>query len=75
MAIWWYKDSDKEEYESRYTGDERQAIDDAATAAQERDRNMEERLKQSADRAAALQQQGGDGCGLYCHDAGWFGNN
>jgi len=53
-------DADKEKYESQYVGDERQAIDDAAAQAQERDRQMEEQLRRSADRAAALQQQDGD---------------
>ena len=50
----------KEEYESKYSDDERQAIDDRAADAQERDRQMEEQLRQSASRAAELQQQGGD---------------
>ena len=54
------KDADKEEYESKYSDDERQAIDDKAAAAQERDKEMEEQIRQSAARAAALQQQGGD---------------
>ena len=53
-------DADKEEYESKYSDDERQAIDDAAAAAQERDRQVEEQLRRSAERAAALQQQNGD---------------
>ena len=53
-------DADKEEYESKYSDDERQAIDDKAAAAQERDKEMEEQILQSAARAAALQQQGGD---------------
>lgn len=56
-------DAGKEEYESKYSDDERQAIDDkaaATTSAQERDREMEEQIRQSAARAAALQQQGGD---------------
>ena len=51
-------DAGKEEYESKYSEDERQAIDDRATEAQKRDRQMEEQLRQSASRAAALQQQG-----------------
>ena len=54
------KDADKEEYESKYADEERQAIDDKAAAAQERDKEMEEQIRQSAARAAALQQQGGD---------------
>ena len=53
-------DAGKEEYESKYSEDERQAIDDRAADAQERDRQMEEQLRQSASRAAALQQQGED---------------
>ena len=53
-------DAGKEEYESKYSDDERQAIDDRAADAQERNRQMEEQLRQSASRAAALQQQGGD---------------
>ena len=53
-------DADKEEYESKYSDDERQAIDDAAASAQERDRQVEEQLRRSAERAAALQQQSGD---------------
>ena len=53
-------DADMEKYESQYDGEERQAIDDAVANAQERDRQMEEQLRQSASRAAALQQQGGD---------------
>ena len=43
-------DAGKEEYESKYSEDERQAIDDRATEAQERDRQMEEQLRQSASR-------------------------
>ena len=57
------KDAEKERYDSRYSENERQAIDDqsaAATSAQERDRQMEERLDESARRAAALQRQDGD---------------
>ena len=53
-------DADMEKYESQYDGEERQAIDDAVIDAQERDRQMEEKLRQSASRAAALQQQRGD---------------
>ena len=53
-------DADKEEYESKYSDDERQAIDDAAASAQERDREVENQLRRSAERAAALQQQSGD---------------
>ena len=53
-------DAGKEEYESKYSDDERQAIDDKAAASQERDKEMEEQLRQSAARAAALQQQSGD---------------
>jgi conjugative transposon TraM protein len=53
-------DADMEKYESQYDGEERQAIDDSVIDAQERDRQMEEQLRQSASRAAALQQQGGD---------------
>ena len=53
-------DADKEKYESQYAGDERQAIDDAAAQAQERDRQMEEQLRQSAERASALQGLDGD---------------
>ena len=52
--------TDKEEYESKYSDDERQAIDEAAAAAQDRDRQMEQQLRRSAERAAALQQQSGD---------------
>jgi conjugative transposon TraM protein len=58
------KDAEKERYDSRYSENERQAIDDATStamaAAQERDRQMEERIRQSAGRAAALRQQDGD---------------
>ena len=50
--------ADKEEYESKYSDDERQAIDEAAAAAQDRDRQMEQQLRRSAERAAALQQSG-----------------
>ena len=50
-------DADKERYESRYSGDERLALDEAAAAAAERDRQMEELLRQSASRAAVLQQK------------------
>ena len=54
-------DTDKEKYESRYSGDEQQAIGETSAAgALERDRQMEEQLRRSADRAAALQQQDGD---------------
>ena len=54
-------DTDKEKYESRYSGDEQQAIGQTSAAgALERDRQMEEQLRRSADRAAALQQQDGD---------------
>ena len=54
-------DTDKEKYESRYSGDEQQAIGETSAAgAMERDRQMEEQLRRSADRAAALQQQDGD---------------
>ena len=53
-------DADKEKYESQYAGDERQAIDDAAAQAQARDRQMEEQLRQSAERASALQGLDGD---------------
>ena len=52
-------DTDKEKYESRYSGDEQQAIGETSAAvAMERDRQMEEQLRRSADRAAALQQDG-----------------
>ena len=47
------KDAEKEKYDSRYSDDERQVVTDA----QERDREMEEQLRRSAGRAAALQQQ------------------
>ena len=50
------KDAEKEKYDSRYSDDERQVVTDA----QERDREMEEQLRRSAGRAAALQQQSGD---------------
>ena len=50
------KDAEKEKYDSRYSDDERQVVTDA----QDRDRQMEEQLRRSAERAAALQQQGGD---------------
>ena len=54
------KDAQKEKYDSRYSDDELQALDEAsaAAAAQERDRQMEVQLRQSAARAAALQQSG-----------------
>jgi len=50
------KDAEKEKYDSRYSDDERQVVTDA----QERDREMEEQLRRSAGRAAALQQQSGN---------------
>ena len=52
------KDAEKERYDSRYSENERQAIDDKTAAAQERDRQMEERLDGSARRAEALRQDG-----------------
>ena len=56
------KEAEKEEYESKYSDDELQALSDATAAGspQERDRQMEEQLRRSAERAAALQQQSGD---------------
>ena len=58
------QDAEKERYDSRYSENERQAIDDASaaatTAALERDRQMEERIRQSAGRAAALRQSDGE---------------
>ena len=56
------KEAEKEEYESKYSDDELQALADATAAGspQERDRQMEEQLRRSAERAAALQQQSGD---------------
>ena len=57
-------DLSKEEYESKYSDDEREALVATDTqkedGAKERDRQMEEQLRQSAERAAALQKQGGD---------------
>ena len=56
-------DPSREEYESKYTDEELQALSgqDAAreTGAQERDREMEARLAQSAERAAAMRSAGG----------------
>ena len=54
------KEAEKEEYESKYSDDELQALADATAAGspQERDRQMEEQLRRSAERAAALQQSG-----------------
>ena len=52
------RDAETEKYDSRYSENERQAIDDKTAAAQERDRQMEERLDGSARRAEALRQDG-----------------
>ena len=50
-------DAAKEEYESKYSEEERKALEASST---ERELEMERQLRQSADRAAALQQQDGD---------------
>ena len=51
----------KEEYESKYSDDDLQAMEATAPGSpDERDRQMEEQLRRSAERAAALQQQSGD---------------
>ena len=50
-------DGAKEEYESKYSEEERKALEASST---ERELEMERQLRQSADRAAALQQQDGD---------------
>ena len=50
-------DAAKEEYESKYSEEERKALEASST---EREMEMERQLRQSADRAAALQQQDGD---------------
>ena len=50
-------DAAKEEYESKYSEEERKALEASST---ERELEMERQLHQSADRAAALQQQDGD---------------
>ena len=47
-------DAAKEEYESKYSEEERKALEASST---ERELEMERQLRQSADRAAALQQQ------------------
>ena len=46
----------REEYESKYSDDEIQTA--TSGTSDERDRQMEEQLRRSADRAAALQQEG-----------------
>ena len=51
----------KEEYESKYSDDDLQAMEATPSGSpDERDRQMEEQLRRSAERAAALQQQSGD---------------
>ena len=51
----------KEEYESKYSDDDLQAMEATTPGSpDERDRQMEEQLRRSAERAAALQQQSGD---------------
>ena len=52
-------DAGKEEYESKYTDEDLQALSDSAPEP-DRQQQMEEQLRQSAERAAALQQQSGD---------------
>ena len=55
------KEAEKEEYESKYSDDDLQAMEATAPGSpDERDRQMEEQLRRSAERAAALQQQSGD---------------
>ena len=50
-----------EEYESKYSDDDLQAMEATAPGSpDERDRQMEEQLRRSAERAAALQQQSGE---------------
>ena len=52
------KDASKEEYESKYTEEDLQALSESGTP--DRQQQMEEQLRRSADRAAALQAQNDD---------------
>lgn len=51
-------DASKEEYSSRYSEDERPVTDIASGTPADRDGQMEAELRRSAERAAALQQDG-----------------
>lgn len=51
-------DATKEEYNSRYSEDERPVTDVASGTTADRDSQMEVELRRSAERAAALQQDG-----------------